>query len=80
MKVVPNEPRRKFIIQIHANLVFLACISFLCVCVCVFFRGGGGRNFIEMLAVSYLVLQQVCISLLRCFRHEWRISVFALFI
>ena len=36
------------------------------------------KEFKERLAISYLVLQ-ACISFLRCFRQEWRISVFALF-
>ena len=40
------------------------------------FRKG---KFEEMLAISYLVLQ-ACVSFLRCFRHEWPISVFALFL
>ena len=36
------------------------------------------REFKEMLAISYLVLQ-ACISFLRCFRQERCISAFALF-
>ena len=32
----------------------------------------------EMLAAAYLVLQ-ACISVSRCFRQEWRSSVFTLF-
>ena len=65
----PHERRRKFITQIHANPAFRACILFLrCL----------RKEFKEMLAISYLVLQ-ACILLLRRFRQEWRISVFALF-
>ena len=36
------------------------------------------KEFQKMLAISYLVFQ-ACISVLRCLRQEWRISVCALF-
>ena len=41
----------------------------------VFFQN---REFTEMLAIFYVVLQ-ACIAFLRFFRQSWRISVFALF-
>ena len=46
--------------QIYANLVFQTCISF--------WRLFQEREFKEMLAVSYLILQ-ACISFLMCFRQ-----------
>ena len=42
------------------------------------FGGFSGKQFQDMLAISYLVLQ-ACISFWRCFRQKWSISVFALF-
>ena len=63
------ERRRIVVTKIHANLVFQVYLVF---------EVFPERAFLEMLAVSYLVLQ-ACISFLRCFRQKWCISVFALF-
>ena len=66
------ERRRRLITKIHANLVFSGVyLAFLEV-----FQDK--EEFVEMLAVSYFVLQ-ACITVLRCFRQEWRTSVSTFF-